>query len=433
LDTRYDCGPTTFLEEEWFRATSDGFSNFHVPVVMRIDGRLDMTVLRQAVVSLIHRHEALRTAFRECGQGVERIILRRYEPELPVIDMSAAADPERAVEHLVLAELVQVTDLSEPPLWRCAIVRVAERRHMAIFIFHHAIFDGWSTNVFRRDFTRLYAAALAEDTPRLPQPTIGLAEYAEWQRRVLGRGGSGERGERPPQRLPLGRIEGQAVMVSLPFQTIPAEQVSAIAELAGRYDATPASGLRAAILAALAPYLGDSVRVGFLMSGRQTETKPLIGGFSDHAIVTCEMSGDTGYRELVGRLEEGMTAARRCMAGTGLPRLTSPWDRDLDVSINYMPAHGGQQSVRIASDPPVEISMVPVPMDTLRPKGQLGFPGVVPVAYSLHHGSDGAVRGAVAACGYSWGRPSITPMAVVDGLARDFTQTVERVITDSGR
>jgi len=79
-----------------------------VPVVMRIDGRLDMTALRQAVVSLIHRHEALRTAFRERGQAVERIILRRYEPELPVIDMSAAADPELAAERLVLAELEKI-------------------------------------------------------------------------------------------------------------------------------------------------------------------------------------------------------------------------------------------------------------------------------------------------------------------------------------
>jgi hypothetical protein len=433
LDTRYDCGPATFLEEEWFKATPDGFSNFHVPVVMRIDGRLDMTALRQAVVSLIHRHEALRTAFRERGQAVERIILRRYEPEFPVIDMSAATDPELAAERLVLAELAQASNLREPPLWRSAIVRVAECRHIAIFIFHHAIFDGWSTNVFRRDFTRLYAAALAGDTPRLPRLTMGLTEYAEWQRRVLGCGESGERTSQPQLRLPLARIEGQAVMVTLPFRTIPAEQVSAITELAGQYNATPANGLRAAVLAALAPYLGDSVRVGFLMSGRQSETKPLIGGFSDHAIVRCEVGRDAGYRELVSRMEEGMTAAKRCMSGTGLPRLTSPWDRDLDVSINYMPAHGGEQPVRIASDPPVEISMVPVPMDTMRPKGRLGFPGVVPVSYTLRHGSDGTVRGAIAACAYGWGRPSITPMAVIDGLARDFTRTVERVITDSGR
>ena len=433
MDTRYDCGPTTFLEEEWFNASSDGFSNFQVPVVMRIEGRLDLTALRQVMASLIDRHEALRTAFRERGQSVERIILRRYEAELPVIDMSAAADPERSAEHLVLAELAQPSDLTEPPLWRSAIVRVAECEHLAIFIFSHAIFDGWSANVFRRDFTRLYAAALAGDTPRLPRLTTGLTEYAQWQRRVLDRRESGEQASRPPQRLPLERIEGQAVMVALPFPTIPAEQVFAITELAGHYGATPANGLRGAVLAALAPYLGGSVRVGFLMSGRQPETKPLIGGFSDHAIVECEVGGDARYRDLVSQLEAGMTAAKRCMSGTGLPRLTSPWDRDLDVSINYMPAHGGQQPVRIASDPPVEISMIPVPMDTMRPKGRLGFPGVVPVAYTLHHDSDGTVSGAVAACAYRWGRPSIAPMAVIDGLARDFARTVERVITDSGR
>jgi hypothetical protein len=433
VDTGYDCGPATFLEEEWFKASPDGYSNFNVPVVMRIDGQLDLAALRQAVVSLVRRHEGLRTAFREHGQAVERVVLRRYEPELPLIDMSAGSDPELSVEHLVLAELAQVSDLSEAPLWRGGIVRVAERRHLAIFIFQHAIFDGWSTNVFRRDFTRLYAAALAGDTPRLSRLPMGLAEYAAWERRVLGRRASSERASRPPQRLPLERIEGQAMMVALPFPTIPAGQVSALTELAGQCGATPASGLRAAVLAALAPYLDGSVRVGFLMSGRKPETKPLIGGFSDHAIVSCEVGRDAGYRDLVSQVEEGMTAVKRCLSETGLLRLTSPWDRDLDVSINYMPAHGGQQPVRIASDPPVEISMVPVPMDTMRPKGQLGFPGVVPVSYSLHHDADGTVSGAVAGCAYRWGRPSIAPMAVVDGLARDFTRTVERVAAGSGR
>jgi hypothetical protein len=78
----------------------------------------------------------------------------------------------------------------------------------------------------------------------------------------------------------------------------------------------------------------------------------------------------------------------------------------VDVSINYLPVHGKQGAVRVADDPAVDISEMPIPMDMMRPKGKLGCPGVVPFAYTLCHDGDEAVSGAVAACAYAWGLPS---------------------------
>ena len=71
--------------------------------------------------------------------------------------------------------------------------------------------------------------------------------------------------------------------------------------------------------------------------------------------------------------------------------------------------------------------MLSIPMDAVRPKGRLGCPGVVPIAYMLRHEWDGAVRGDVVGCAYSWGRPSTSGVAVINGLAREFTGAVERI------
>jgi hypothetical protein len=109
-----------------------------------------------------------------------------------------------------------------------------------------------------------------------------------------------------------------------------------------------------------------------------------------------------------------------------LIRALSPDDRRVDVSINYLPAYGKGKPARVSDDPAVDISVLPIPMESARPKGRLGCPGVVPVAYMLRHEGDGAVRGDVVGCAYRWGRPSAAAVAVINGLAREFTGTVER-------
>lgn len=430
MSVRYESGPTTYLEEEWFRATPDGLSNFSLPLVLRIDGPLDRATLQEVIIALVQRHEALRTAFRQKGPGIERIILEKCEPELPMIDISDINDAERSVERLVISEAGQMMDLTLPPLWRGVIAKVAKDRHLAIFLFHHAIFDGWSGNVFRRDFTWLYKAKLACSQPRLPNLAITLGEYAAWERSVIRPEDSEEywreQSPRRPQALPTCDFEGPTVMAAQTYRTIPSECITSIEGIASRCGATTANGMRATVLAALAPYLGDGVTIGFLMAARLPETTAMIGVFADHVIVRCDLGDNPTFWQVISRLAESTARAKRYSARTGLIRALSPDDRRVDVSINYLPAYGRGKPARVSDDPAVDISVMPIPMESARPKGILGCPGVVPVAYMLRHEGDGAVRGDVVGCAYRWARPSASAVAVINGLAREFTATVER-------
>jgi hypothetical protein len=424
-------GPASSLEEEWFRATPDGLSNFSLPLVLRIDGPLDHTAVRQALTAMSRRHEALRTGFRMKGPDVERIVLGRCTPSLAVIDMSHVSDPQRAVERLVLSESGQMTDLTQPPLWRALLVKIAQDTHLAVFIFHHAVFDGWSGAVFRRDFTRLYKAALAKADPRLPDLPVTLGQYAEWERsKVRSADPAGYWREQPPRRpqaLPLHAAAGQSVMAGQAYRTIAPEHVSAIRDAAARHGTTIANGMRAAALASLAPYLGDGVTVGFLMSARLPETKSMIGVFADHTIVRLDLGDDPTFGQLLARVAESTVRARRFAPPSGLIRCLSPDDRSVDVSLNYLPAQGREVPARVSADPAADISVVSTPMDAVRPRGRLGFPGVVPVAYMVRHDGDGAVRGEVVGCAHGWGSPAGPGLAVINGLALQFTSTAERI------
>ena len=55
-----------------------------------------------------------------------------------------------------------------------------------LFAFHHIVFDGWSTGVFVRELSALYAAPGSRAAPSpLPPLAIQYADFAAWQRRWL--------------------------------------------------------------------------------------------------------------------------------------------------------------------------------------------------------------------------------------------------------
>ncbi|HZE23090.1 MAG TPA: condensation domain-containing protein, partial [Blattabacteriaceae bacterium] len=60
----------------WFLAQMEGGSQaYHVPLGLRLSGRLDVAALRQALDRIVARHEVLRTVFEMAdGQPVQRIV-----------------------------------------------------------------------------------------------------------------------------------------------------------------------------------------------------------------------------------------------------------------------------------------------------------------------------------------------------------------------
>ncbi|WP_254073321.1 condensation domain-containing protein, partial [Acidisphaera sp. S103] len=126
------------------------------PVNLRIDGPLDAERLRLALQAVVHRHEALRTAFVERDGQPYQVVHALVLFAMPVTDLSAMPDPDSVLAELAAQDNRRHFDLTAPPLLRARLVRLGAERHALLAAFHHIAFDGWSLPVFLDELGRSY-------------------------------------------------------------------------------------------------------------------------------------------------------------------------------------------------------------------------------------------------------------------------------------
>ena len=163
---------------------------YNLPGAVRLRGALDVAALEQAFVSLVERHETLRSVFIQ--QADERLVLAPAPqwPQVAHLDLSgmAEADREQQVHELAQQQALQPFDLTQGPLLRITLLKLKADEHVLLLTLHHIVSDGWSMNVLIEEFSQLYAAHLHKQAPALPALAIQYSDYALWQRRWLEAG-----------------------------------------------------------------------------------------------------------------------------------------------------------------------------------------------------------------------------------------------------
>src|SRR5262249_43531072 len=107
--------------------------------------------------------------------------------DIPLVDLSGLplAAAEAAASGLYTAQALRPFDLSEGPLARAQLLRLAEGDHVVLVTMHHAVSDGWSMGILLREWSVLYGAFFAGRPSPLRELPIQYADYAVWQRRRL--------------------------------------------------------------------------------------------------------------------------------------------------------------------------------------------------------------------------------------------------------
>lgn len=151
-----------------------------VPFHYELTGPLDSAIFRAAFQDLVARQEALRTCFRSVSGRPMQVIAPQLAFELPLLDWTALSASER--DARLRAEAAIGFELDQAPLFRAALIRVGDQRHIFLIVLHHIISDGWSLNVLANDLTALYAARSEPGAVMPPAPPIQYADFVAWQR-----------------------------------------------------------------------------------------------------------------------------------------------------------------------------------------------------------------------------------------------------------
>jgi amino acid adenylation domain-containing protein len=296
---------------------------YNIPSAVRLTGSLKAGALEAALSAIVRRHETLRTVF-ERGAGEEPVqkILPAAPFPLPVVDLSALAEPGPEARRLAMEEARRPFDLLRGPLLRAVQVTHGARQHDLLITVHHIVSDGWSMGVLVRELTALYGACATGRPSPLPDLPVHYADFAVWQRRRL----SGalleaelehwrERlaGAPPALELPTDRPRPavQTFRGATADFVLPGRLVAKLRAIARLRRATLFMALLATFQTLLARLTGQQdVSVGSPIAGRiQSQTENLIGFFVNTLVLRTRLDGGPGLGELLERVRETTIAA----------------------------------------------------------------------------------------------------------------------------
>src|ERR1041385_4588101 len=156
---------------------------YNIPQPMRFRGKLDTRVFERVLNEIVRRHESLRTRFSSTTEAPVQIVEPFSQFTLPIVDLTHLPQDERepAARKLGNQDAHQSFDLSQAPLWRAQLLRLAEEDHVLLLTLHHIVTDAWSLSVLLKEIIQLYKAFSAGQESPLPELPIQYADYCLWQ------------------------------------------------------------------------------------------------------------------------------------------------------------------------------------------------------------------------------------------------------------
>ncbi len=304
----------------WFLNRLEGAGGvYNLPLAMRLTGHLNVAALEAALGDVADRHESLRTIFPETG-GTPRQEILGGPAGRPALVIRQAAEED--VSTALAAEAGRGFDLRSEPPWRPVVLAVSPTEHVLMIVMHHIAGDGWSMGVLARDLGTAYAARCAGQAPGWAALPVQYADYAIWQREVLGSeddldsvaaaqlGYWRQALAGIPEEIALPADRPRPATASHRGGAVPvevgAEVHAGLVEVARAGRATIFMVVQAALAVLLSRHGGgEDIPLGTSVAGRgDAALDELIGFFLNTLVLRADLSGDPTFAELVGRVRE---------------------------------------------------------------------------------------------------------------------------------
>ena len=290
---------------------------FNLALGIRIEGRLNLEILRKAINSVIKRHESLRTTFIEEDGEVKGVVNDHTDVDLEYIDADNIDGGEQAAYDSVKTTARIPFDLENGPLTRWHLLHLSDDVHILIYHAHHIIFDGWSLGVVLKEIGIYYDALEQDRKPNLPALDFQYADCAAWLEKWL------ESDKLKPQRAYwTSQLNGQLPVLQLPwdrprpkspnysgslaFFELSASLSDKVKALSKIEDATFFMIFLAAFKVLLYRHSGQKdIIIGTPVANRNhIEMEKIVGFFINMLALRSDMSGNPSFTEFLSRIRK---------------------------------------------------------------------------------------------------------------------------------
>lgn len=142
-------------------------------LLLTFDGVIEETTFAKAVERVVECHQILRTTYHQDSDGTP---FQRIHPQLPFSCSIARTSPAEARAR-AQAALAKPFDLERASPLRLLIFRTAPTQVMVGLIVHHILWDGATFDLLSKALEQAYH----KPTRALPEPSLQVADLAEWQ------------------------------------------------------------------------------------------------------------------------------------------------------------------------------------------------------------------------------------------------------------
>lgn len=309
-------------ERQWLlHRLEPGSTAYHVPVVLRIHGPLDIEVLRRVLSTLVQRHETLRTRFGALGDEVRSWVLQPADVPLRLVD--EAAHEGRTTRVLVEEEIARPFDLESGEVLRAALFQRGTDETTLAITLHHIATDGLSMEILTAEFEELYVAFSEGRRAALRELPVSYADFASFQRDSLGKGEqerlvaywTQQLGlESPVLELPadFARPKVQTYRGASLLTRIDPDETAALWAFAAERESTPFMLLAAALAACLSRYSGQKdIRLGALNANRtHPDLTGLVGFLANTQVLRFDVELLDSFDALLARTKETVLQAQ---------------------------------------------------------------------------------------------------------------------------
>ncbi|WP_458788384.1 condensation domain-containing protein, partial [Vallitalea sediminicola] len=103
-------------------------------------------------------HEMLRAVIKEINGVPYQYIIDNLEMGIQYRDLKnkKTTEQDKIIDEYMYEESVFVYDLEQGPLLRVSLLETQLDEQIFIFNFHHIIADGWSIQLFMKEFIEVY-------------------------------------------------------------------------------------------------------------------------------------------------------------------------------------------------------------------------------------------------------------------------------------